>query len=65
MFKILLNDMKESWMFSIYLAAIKFKFLINKVFELANFAEQFGPKNVVSNENFLASIRLHCLITWF
>ena len=55
--KILLNDIKESQTFSIELIAIKFGSLVGKISELSNIANEFGPEEGISNENFLKSIK--------
>ena len=55
--KILLNDIKESQTFSIELIAIKFGSLVGKISELSDIANEFGPEEGISNENFLKSIK--------
>jgi hypothetical protein len=55
--KILLNDIKESQTFSIELIAIKFGSLVDKISELSDIANEFGPEEGISNENFLKSIK--------
>ena len=55
--KILLNDIKESQTFSIELIAIKFGSLVDKISELSDIANEFGPEEGISNEKFLKSIK--------
>ena len=55
--KILLNDRKESQTLSIELIAIKFGSLVGKISELSDIANEFGPEEGISNENFRKSIK--------
>ena len=55
--KILLNDIKESQTFSIELIAIKFGSLVGKISKLSDIANEFGPEEDISNENFRKSIK--------
>lgn len=50
--KILLNDIKQSQMFSIDLIAIKFGSLVNKISELSALAQEFGPIRVLITKTF-------------
>ena len=55
--EILLNDLKQSPTFSIDLIAIKFGSLVDKISELSDLAQEFGPQNDINNENFGESIK--------
>lgn len=55
--RIILSDFQQLETFLVELLAIEFSFLLEKVYDVSMLAQEFGPEEGISDEDFYQSVK--------